>query len=213
MARENTKGKQKKLKPDADGRLVQGEHTRGLIVKAARKLFERDGFEATSIQAILEASGQSRGSLYHHFKSKEALFEAVAENVYQEFAAKVMHVALQERDPLKRIKAGCLAWLDLTHNPKVHRLVHIDPPIALGWENWRKLDRKHFLGQLEEGVKALADASNIDQALVPAVAQVLLAGLNEAASLEASRKNSEARTRVRKTIDLLLTRLFGAAAI
>lgn len=211
MARSRTRNRNWRDTGEVDGRLVQGELTRSAIVKVARRLFEKDGFEATSIQAILDASGQSRGSLYHHFKSKEALFEAVIESVYEEFASKTLAAALKESDPLKRIKAGCVAWLELTHNPKTHRLVHIDPPIALGWQGWRKLDQKYFLGQLEEGVKALAVTSGIDQTLVPSVTQVLLAGLNEAASMEATKKNSEARARVRKTIELLLDRLFVKA--
>ncbi len=208
MAKSRVRNKNGGSAGEVDGRLVQGELTRNAIVKVARRLFENDGFEATSIQAILDASSQSRGSLYHHFRNKEALFEAVVEDAYEEFSSKTLAAALKERDPLKRMKAGCVAWLELTRNPKTHRLVHIDPPIALGWEGWRKLDQKYFLGQLEEGVKALAVTSDIDQSLVPAITQVLLAGLNEAASLEATKKNSEARARVRKTIELLLDRLF-----
>jgi AcrR family transcriptional regulator len=44
-------------------------------------MFAERGYEDTSIEAVLREAGVSRGSLYHHFASKEALFEAVAEDV------------------------------------------------------------------------------------------------------------------------------------
>ena len=40
-----------------------------------------EGYDGTSIEAVLAESGASRGSLYHHFKGKEALFLAVMEDV------------------------------------------------------------------------------------------------------------------------------------
>lgn len=47
------------------------------ILDAAEKLFEAKGFDATSTNDILDAVGIARGTLYHHFKSKEELMDAV----------------------------------------------------------------------------------------------------------------------------------------
>ena len=44
-----------------------------LIVQKAIELFARDGFEATSIQKLAEASGVAQGLLYRHFKNKHDL--------------------------------------------------------------------------------------------------------------------------------------------
>jgi len=43
------------------------------ILQAARDCFARQGFAGTSIKDIQEASGFSRGNLYHHFKTKEEI--------------------------------------------------------------------------------------------------------------------------------------------
>ncbi len=45
-------------------------------------VFRRHGFRRSSIEETAEAAGLTRQALYHHFKSKEALFRAVIERVH-----------------------------------------------------------------------------------------------------------------------------------
>ena len=47
------------------------------IVEAARRHFDAHGFERTSVDAIAADAGVSKMTIYSHFASKEALFEAV----------------------------------------------------------------------------------------------------------------------------------------
>lgn len=49
------------------------------ILDAAAVLFSEKGFDYTSTNDILEAVGIAKGTLYHHFKSKEAIMEAIIE--------------------------------------------------------------------------------------------------------------------------------------
>ena len=51
--------------------------TRDRIVDEADSLFYTGGFEATSFHAIASGVGISRGNFYHHFKSKDAILDAV----------------------------------------------------------------------------------------------------------------------------------------
>jgi AcrR family transcriptional regulator len=50
--------------------------TRERIVSAARKLFNRHGFEQVSIDRVMLDAGLTRGGFYHHFKSKDELYAA-----------------------------------------------------------------------------------------------------------------------------------------
>ncbi|HZU62212.1 MAG TPA: helix-turn-helix domain-containing protein, partial [Novosphingobium sp.] len=50
--------------------------TRARLIEAAQQLFMRDGFAATSIDAIAEAAGYSKGAVYSNFGSKEDVFLA-----------------------------------------------------------------------------------------------------------------------------------------
>jgi TetR/AcrR family transcriptional regulator, transcriptional repressor for nem operon len=53
--------------------------TRARIVECARRMFNRHGFEAVSIDQIMASAGLTRGGFYHHFANKDALYsEAVA---------------------------------------------------------------------------------------------------------------------------------------
>ena len=48
-------------------------NTKGKIVSAAWKLFYEQGYDRTTVDDIVEASGTSKGSFYHYFESKESL--------------------------------------------------------------------------------------------------------------------------------------------
>src|SRR5512139_1963053 len=55
---------------------------RDRILEAAMSVFRRHGFRRSSIEAAAEAAGLTRQALYHHFKSREALFRAVIERLH-----------------------------------------------------------------------------------------------------------------------------------
>jgi AcrR family transcriptional regulator len=53
------------------------------ILDAAMRVFRRHGFRRSSIEQAAEEAGLTRQALYHHFASKEALFRAVIERLYE----------------------------------------------------------------------------------------------------------------------------------
>lgn len=61
----------------------QSSRSRERLVEAATRLFAERGYRDTSVQAIAEAAGISRGSIFWHFGSKEGLLSAVAESAFR----------------------------------------------------------------------------------------------------------------------------------
>ncbi len=57
------------------------------ILDAAMLVFRHHGFRRSSIEQAAEAAGLTRQALYHHFKSKEALFRAVIERLHEDALA------------------------------------------------------------------------------------------------------------------------------
>ena len=60
------------------------EITVELILNTAQRLFVEIGYEKTSMQNIMDETGLSKGAIYHHFKSKEEIFNVVAERIGEE---------------------------------------------------------------------------------------------------------------------------------
>ncbi|NRQ33071.1 TetR/AcrR family transcriptional regulator [Nonomuraea sp. NN258] len=59
---------------------MSGAATRDQIVESADRLFYHRGYEHTSFADIAAAVGLSRGNFYYHFKSKDAILDAVIES-------------------------------------------------------------------------------------------------------------------------------------
>jgi len=57
------------------------------ILDAAVRVFRRHGFRRSSIELTAEEAHLTRQALYHHFSSKEALFRAVIERLYEQALA------------------------------------------------------------------------------------------------------------------------------
>jgi len=56
-----------------------GEETKRRIAERAKQLFVQRGYGAVTMNDVCEAAGVSKGSLYHHFPSKEELLLHVVE--------------------------------------------------------------------------------------------------------------------------------------
>jgi len=97
------------------------------IVKTARRLFQIKEYDKTTMQDVIETIGIAKGTIYHYFKSKKDLLEAVIEDIVGEnlnAMQKVVHAA--EGNALQKfhklLKIGNIsdeqpALLDLLHKP------------------------------------------------------------------------------------------------
>src|ERR1700723_138725 len=62
-------------------RLRDSERTRERLLQAASREIYRSGFQSASLETILALAGVTKGALYHHFDSKEALGHAVVDEI------------------------------------------------------------------------------------------------------------------------------------
>ena len=87
----------------------RGRATRAHVVEVATRLFAEHGYDGTSIEAVQASAGVSRGSLYHHFPGKEALFWAVLEEVGARIARQGEDIAQGRPGPGRRC-CGQAPW-------------------------------------------------------------------------------------------------------
>lgn len=110
------------------------EARRKEILAGARACFARHGYEGATVRRLEEETGLSRGAIFHHFRDKEALFLAVAEDDVAEMVETVGANGLVQvmRDLLARDgaeeKAG---WLGT--QLEVSRRLRTDPEFAASW--------------------------------------------------------------------------------
>lgn len=193
-----------------DGRVERGDRTRRRLVETATRLFAERGYEDTPVELLLTEAGVSRGALYHHFPSKEALFEAVLDEAQAQVAIAVRDAARRASDPRGALRAGCAAWLGLARDPVVRRIVLLDAPGVVGWKRWREIDERHSLGAVRVSLRRIASAGGLPAELVDVHAHVLLAALTEVALLIARADDAAAATAgAEETVSRLLDGLLA----
>jgi TetR/AcrR family transcriptional regulator, transcriptional repressor of aconitase len=108
------------------------------ILGAARACFARHGYEGATVRRLEEATGLSRGAIFHHFRDKDSLFLAVAEDDAAAMVATVAQHGLVQvmRDLLARVTDPAVApetagWLGT--QLEVSRRLRTDPDFAKRW--------------------------------------------------------------------------------
>jgi AcrR family transcriptional regulator len=139
---------------------AQLEARRQRILAGARACFARHGYEGATVKRLEEEIGLSRGAIFHHFRDKESLFLAVAED---ESEAMVDTVA---RDGLVQVMRDLLARADgagedevagwLGTQLEVSRRLRTDPAFATRWaarsEAIAEATRERLRRQRESGL-------------------------------------------------------------
>ncbi|GAB7037342.1 MULTISPECIES: TetR/AcrR family transcriptional regulator [Catenuloplanes] len=104
------------------------------ILSAARACFARHGYEGATVRRLEEATGLSRGAIFHHFRDKDSLFLAVAEDDAAAMVTTVAENGLVQvmRDLLARAGSPDTAgWLG--SQLEVSRRLRTDPDFASRW--------------------------------------------------------------------------------
>jgi TetR/AcrR family transcriptional regulator, transcriptional repressor of aconitase len=108
------------------------------ILAGARTCFARHGYEGATVRRLEEQTGLSRGAIFHHFRDKESLFLAVAEDDAAAMVQTVAEHGLVQvmRDLLARAtdpatEAEVAGWLGT--QLEVSRRLRTDPEFAKRW--------------------------------------------------------------------------------
>ena len=135
--------------------------TQSRLIEVARRLFAQHGYSGTSTESILEQAGVRRGAMYHHFKDKAALFEAVCLSLSREALAAIDAATARAGDPLDALERGLIAWITFVTRDEARRILLVDAPTVLGGERSAALDRQLGFAALQEGIHAAIDAGSL----------------------------------------------------
>jgi AcrR family transcriptional regulator len=157
------------------------EKTQTAIVKVAKRIFGERGFAATTMDDIAAGARVAKGAVYHHFSTKEALFEAVFEQVSLELVSDLDRISRAEKDALAAMAAGTQGYFAACSKGETGQIILRDGPAVLGWERWREIDAQHFGGKFPLALAAAMDAGLIARQPVEPLARLLLGAVTEAA--------------------------------
>jgi AcrR family transcriptional regulator len=170
------------------------EATTAALVDAARELFARDGYDATSLDAVAARAGVTKGAVYHHFEGKRQLFEAVFSREVEGMATPLAAAYARKKDPWAAFQAGCRAFLDECLDPGLQRIVLLDASAAIGWEQIRVLESP-LLEMMELAITRAADAGRIARRRPGPLARFLYGALCETAMVVARAEDQRAAHR------------------
>ena len=151
------------------------EARRHQILDGARVCFARYGYEGATVRRLEEATGLSRGAIFHHFRDKESLFLALAEDDAHRMADVVAREGLvQVMRDLLATKHGA-DWLG--SRLELSRRLRTDPEFRARWaersERLTIATRQRLLRQREAG--NLRD--DIDVSVLTSYLELVLEGL------------------------------------
>jgi len=170
------------------------EATTAALVDAARELFARDGYDATSLDAVAAKAKVTKGAVYHHFDGKRQLFEAVFTREVQQLATPLVEAYARKKDPWEAFKAACRAFLDECLDPDLQRIVLLDALTAIGWEQVRRLEGP-LLDMMQLGISQAAEAGRIAPRPPAPLAHFLYGALCETAMIVARADDQKAAHR------------------
>ncbi|CAI8167590.1 MAG: Transcriptional regulator AcuR [Cryomorphaceae bacterium] len=79
------------------------------IIKSALNVFLEKGYHKTSMNDLAKEAGLLKGSLYHHFASKEELMKAVIESLHEYYRREIFVIPKLPIPPLSKVKALIVA--------------------------------------------------------------------------------------------------------
>jgi AcrR family transcriptional regulator len=168
------------------------EDTRRAILAAARQAFARDGYAATSLDAIVARARLTKGALYHHFASKAAVLEAVYVAMEEDLAVQIRAAVLAvDGTAWDRMVAAVDAFFTASAEPAYARIVLRDAPLVLGPERGREIDQAIGVGLVAELVGALCSEGEFRPLPVLTTARILLAAASEAVIAIASADDAD----------------------
>lgn len=195
-------------------KVLQSAATRAELVRVAGRLFADRGYANTPLDEIAKRAGLTKGALYHHFRGKRALFDAVVGELLER---EIQRIAVESRrmtahtqeNSWERLVAIADLFLDGFRDPQLRRVVWLDAPAVLGQERWQAVVSAPILAQLRWIAAVFARRGVVEERFQQPVAQLLFGAVHEAGMAIAHAPDRDAkRAELAPALHWMLEELF-----
>ena len=191
--------------------MTKGELTRKRIVEAAAPIFNQHGYEGSSLNALMEATGLKKGGIYRHFVSKEELAAEAFDYTWEAaWKARLLHVDEKANgiDKLKQLIANFIERRSPVPGgcPVLNTAVDADDGNPILRSRVGKALRS-WTGRLQAYVEEAQQERDAKPDVDPKdVATLIVASLEGALMMSRIQRNDEALRRVQSHLNEYLDR-------
>jgi AcrR family transcriptional regulator len=150
------------------------------ILRAAARLFQQQGYDATSMNDVAAALKLSKGGLYHHFQSKDEILFNLMDHAMDITQQRVIDAVRGIADPEERLRTVIRLHMEVVLSVRDREITvmlhenHPLPPPLRRRINARKKDYVHFLENL---IAEVQRARQSKSAVNPRAAAFALLGM------------------------------------
>ncbi|MFI7024460.1 TetR/AcrR family transcriptional regulator [Micromonospora sp. NPDC049900] len=155
------------------------ENTRRSLITSALELFERRGFDRTSVQEIADQARLTKGAFYHHFESKDDLLRHIQEEYLEAQLAAIERIESGSDDPKVRVAELIRLSLTSVAEYRAHVTIFYQERRYLTGDLFAEVTRKRdrleaaFAGMIQDGVARGVFRADVD----PRIATFGLVGM------------------------------------
>jgi AcrR family transcriptional regulator len=152
-------------------RVDRAERTRQRLLDGAAHCFANAGYSRTTVEQIATAAGVSKAVVYHHFRSKESILEALLERMLTDWAhvSNLQMYLTAGAGVLDAFERSLRASLDFARkSPLLRALLQLDTAVLLGLGNSAAVQknmreaREHMIAAMRTGVASGELRSELD---------------------------------------------------
>jgi TetR/AcrR family transcriptional regulator, cholesterol catabolism regulator len=173
------------IEPRQDPRQALRPEPRQEILRAAARLFQQQGYDATSMNDVAAALKLSKGGLYHHFESKDEILFEIMSHAMTITEERVVKVARRIPEVEERLRTLIRLHIQVVISPEDREITvmlhenHPLPPALRRKINARKKDYLVFVENLIAEVqrKRNSPSSVTASSVTPHAAAFALAGM------------------------------------
>jgi TetR/AcrR family transcriptional repressor of nem operon len=189
--------------------MTKGEQTRRKIVEAAAPIFNQRGYEGSSLNDLMEATGLKKGGIYRHFSSKQELAAEAFDYTWEAaWNARLLHVD-EKANGIEKLKKLIANFLDYRSPvaggcPILNTAIEADDGNPVLRARAAKALRS-WLTRLQTIVEQARERGETRPGVDPkVVATLIVASLEGALMMSRLQRNDEALSRVQSHLNRYL---------
>ena len=157
----------------------RGQRTREVIIAAARRVFEREGYLEVGVDDIVTEAGVARGSFYTYFPTKLEVFKVLASRVGKQIReAVVIQSEDSMLDPIEALDHSHRRYIDVyRQNAGIYGLLEQLSTVDTELHNIRLSGRRNHVRRVESRIRKWQERGLADPTIEPSTTAAALVSM------------------------------------